>query len=215
MTVTLETVALDPARREGQDGIEPVQGLNGALFIHAEDGGMFGRVQIQADDVGRFALEVGIVAGHVTLQPMRLQARLLPDAVHGILADTQLSRQFAATPVRGTVLRFSASGRKDPGPQLRREHRCGLTGMAGIQPVDAGSQEPLLPAADGGCRGCQPFFDGVPGGAVGQHQDQPGTKCVPGRQRARHRDAAEFPPLVFREHHCIVDAHHIRRNQNQ
>jgi len=201
VTVILETVALDAPRREGQDGIEPVQGLNGGLFIHAEDGSMFGRVQIQADDVGGFALEVGIVTGHVTLQSMWLQACLLPDPMHGILADTQLGRQLAAAPVRGSILWPPARSRQNPRPQLRSEYRCGLTGMAGIQPVDAGSQEPLLPAADGGCGGSQPHLDGVPGGTVGQHQDQPGTKCVSGRQTSRHRDAAEFPPLVFREEH--------------
>jgi len=53
MAVVLKTVALDASRPEGQDRIEPVQGLNRGLFIHAEDGSMFGWVQIQADGAGR------------------------------------------------------------------------------------------------------------------------------------------------------------------
>jgi hypothetical protein len=85
--------------RERQNGVEPVQRLNGGLLVHTKDGRMLGRVQIQADDVSGFGFEIGIGAGHVSLQAMRLQAGLLPDAVHCVLADTQLSSEFAAAPV--------------------------------------------------------------------------------------------------------------------
>ncbi len=54
VAVVLEAVTLGPSGRERQDGIEPIQGLNGGLFVDAEDGRMLGRVQIKADDVGRF-----------------------------------------------------------------------------------------------------------------------------------------------------------------
>ncbi len=79
---------------------------------------------------------------------MRLQTSLFPDAMHTILADTQFGSQFAATPVRGTALRTSASGRENPRPQLRNEYRSRLPGMVGVQPVDGGSEKPLLPATD-------------------------------------------------------------------
>lgn len=42
-------------------------------FINAERRGVFGRVQIEADDVGSLGLKIGIVACHVSLPPERLR----------------------------------------------------------------------------------------------------------------------------------------------
>ena len=78
---------------------------------------MLGRVQIKADDVGSLGFEIGIIAGHVALQAVRLQASFLPDAVHGVLADAQSGGQLAATPVRRAVLGRLARGGKNPRPQ--------------------------------------------------------------------------------------------------
>ena len=65
VAIVLEAVAFGASRRERQDGIETIQGLNGGLLIDAEHGGVLRRAQIQAEDVGRLAFEIGIVAGHV------------------------------------------------------------------------------------------------------------------------------------------------------
>ena len=75
MAVVLEAVTLGSSRRKRQHGIEPIQGLDGGFLIDAEHGGMLRRPKIQADNVGRFAFELRIVAGQVTLQTMRFQAR--------------------------------------------------------------------------------------------------------------------------------------------
>ena len=64
-----------PSRRERQHRIEPVEGLDGALFVHAEDGGMGWRGQIQSDDVHGFRFESWIVGSHEVSQPMRVAAR--------------------------------------------------------------------------------------------------------------------------------------------
>src|ERR1700743_2614904 len=103
VAVIFEAVALGAARRKRQDWIEPIQSLNGSLLIDAENRCMLRRVQIQADDVSRLALEIRIVAGHVPLQTMRFHAGLFPDTMDSILADTQLYRQLAAAPVGGTL----------------------------------------------------------------------------------------------------------------
>ena len=76
---------------------------------------MLRRPQIQADNVGRFAFELRIVAGQVTLQAVGFQARFFPDPIHGVLADSQCARQFAATPMGGTVAGFLAGGRQNAG----------------------------------------------------------------------------------------------------
>ena len=64
-----------PGPGEGQDGVAPVQRLNRGLLIHAEDRRMRRRMEIEADDVRRLALEVGIRTGDVALQAVRLEPR--------------------------------------------------------------------------------------------------------------------------------------------
>jgi hypothetical protein len=81
------------------------------FLIDAEHSGMLRRPQIQADNVGRFAFELGIVAGQVTLQTMRFQARFFPDPMHSVFADSERGRQLTATPMGGTVAGFLAGGR--------------------------------------------------------------------------------------------------------
>src|SRR5271169_473758 len=62
MPVVLEAVPFGASGRERQDGIETIQGLNGGLLIDAEHGCVLRRVQIEAQDVGGFGFELGIVA---------------------------------------------------------------------------------------------------------------------------------------------------------
>lgn len=73
MAVVLKTVAFGASRREGQDRIQAVQGLNGRLLIEAEYGRVPRRIQVQTDD-WRLHFELGIVAGHVSFEAMRLEA---------------------------------------------------------------------------------------------------------------------------------------------
>ena len=72
--------------------------------------------RVEAEDVGRLGFKFRIVAGQVALQPVGLQARFVPDTMHGgVFADTQRSRQLAATPVRGAVAWFLAGGGTESG----------------------------------------------------------------------------------------------------
>jgi hypothetical protein len=75
-------VAFGASRRERQDGIKTIQGLNGGLLIDAEHGCVLGRVQREAEDVGGFGFEVGIVDRHVAFEAVRLEARFLPNPMH-------------------------------------------------------------------------------------------------------------------------------------
>jgi hypothetical protein len=59
-------VRLGPTGGKRQDGIQPIQGLNRALFIHTEDGGVRRRVQLESDNVRRFGFKVRIIADHAT-----------------------------------------------------------------------------------------------------------------------------------------------------
>lgn len=199
MPVVLEAVTLSPSRRERQNRVEPVQSLDGGFLIDAEHGGMLRRPQIQAENVGGFAFELWIVASHVTLQAMGLQARFFPDPMHRVLADSQRGRQFAATPMRGTVAGFLAGGGQNPGAQSRSQQRSLLAGVIGIEPVEPGLEETLLPADDGGSRGLQLPLDRAERRALSQHQDKLGAKDVARGQRAGLSNAAEFQTLVAGE----------------
>ena len=71
-----ETVTFGPARRERQDGIETIKGLNGALFIDTGNSPHGRRLQVETNDCGRLLLELRVIADHVVATPVRLQPRL-------------------------------------------------------------------------------------------------------------------------------------------
>jgi hypothetical protein len=56
-------------------------------------------MEIEAEDIRRLALEVGIRTGRVVLQAVRLEPRPLPHPVHRGRADPQPLRQAADRPV--------------------------------------------------------------------------------------------------------------------
>src|SRR5215469_2150863 len=146
MAIVLEAVTFGASGRKWQNRVQPVQSLNRGLFIDAEHGGVLRRPQIQADNVGRLAFEVGIVAGQVTLQAVRFETGFLPHPMDGVFADAQGRRQFAAAPMGGTVAGFLACSRKNPGPQRRRHNAGLLPGMKRIQSIEPGFEKALLPA---------------------------------------------------------------------
>ena len=141
MPVVLESVTLGTSRRKRQNGVEPVQSLDGGFLIDAEHGGMLRRLQVQAENVGGFTFELGIVAGQITLQAMGTQARFFPDSMDLVLADSQRSCQFAATPMGGTVARFLAGGGQNPSAQSRSQQRGRLAGVIGVSPSSPDSRK--------------------------------------------------------------------------
>jgi hypothetical protein len=90
-------MALGAARRKRQHRIESIQRLNGGLLIDTKHGGMLRRAQVQPDNVSGFGFEIRIVAGHVALQAVRLQASLFPHPTHSVLADAQCCGKLATT----------------------------------------------------------------------------------------------------------------------
>ena len=157
---------------------------------------MLRRVKVQPDNVRGFGFEIRIVAGHVALQAVRLQAGLFPHPRHSVLADAQCCGKLATTPVSGTVLRLLAGSRENPGSQLRSQHGSRLSGMTRIQAVHPRGKEALLPADDGRGTRLQSPLDGVEGSSLGQHQDELGAKNVTRRQGTRLSNAAKFYTLV-------------------
>jgi hypothetical protein len=122
VAVILKTVSLGPARRKGKDRIQSVQGLDSSLFVYAKDGGMIRRGKIKADNVGGLLLKAGILAQHVTAQPVRLKAVASPNSRNGHVIGAKLGRQPTAAPWGGSILRATT------GPlQYTRLELCGIT----------------------------------------------------------------------------------------
>ncbi len=90
MAVVLKSVPLRPSRRQWQHGIQTIQGLDGGLLVDAKHGRMLRRIEVQPDDVGRLGLELGVVGGHVSFQPMRLDSGARPDPRHHHVANAQV-----------------------------------------------------------------------------------------------------------------------------
>jgi hypothetical protein len=86
-------------------------------------------IQVKTDDIGGFRLEIRIVAGQVTPEPMRFQACFFPHPVRHIFADAQMGCEFAATPVRRSIGRVFPGGGQNPGTQGRRQNARRLAGM--------------------------------------------------------------------------------------
>jgi len=87
-SITSYGVRLAPVTSAAPDRVDPT--LEWRLPIHAEHRGILW-IQIQPDDVDRFALELRVIAGHIALQSMRLQPRLAPDALHRAFTDSELA----------------------------------------------------------------------------------------------------------------------------
>lgn len=65
MPEVFKTVTLGPTRGERQHWVEPVESLDGALFIQAKDRGVERGLEIKPDNVGSFMFEIRVVARHV------------------------------------------------------------------------------------------------------------------------------------------------------
>ena len=150
MPEILKAVALGTPGRKGQNGIEAIESLNGALFIHAEHCSVGRRLEIEADNIGRLGFEGRIVAGHVMTPPGRLQTGLGPDTSDPHVTAAQLGGELARTPMRGTVGGLVMQGPiNDPGFQTfgARSHR--LAQMASPETGDAFLQKAVSPEFHG------------------------------------------------------------------
>ena len=180
MSGVFESVAFGSSWRQGQHWIESVERLNGRFLINAEDGGMTGWVQLQTDDVGGFAFEVRIVRGHIALQAVRRQSSLFPQPMDDVFADAERLSQFASTPVGRAIGGFLTCSRQNFRTQCRCQNRWWLAGMICVQSINTSGDEAFFPAAESRCGGLQPFFDLAVRAAFRQHEDQLGSKNIPG-----------------------------------
>jgi hypothetical protein len=61
------------------------------------------RIQVQPDDLSGFLFELRVIAGHVTVQSMRLQVCFTPHVPDQVFAHAQDSRHLAQRPMPGII----------------------------------------------------------------------------------------------------------------
>ena len=197
-------MGLGSARRKGQDRIQAVQGLDGRLFVHAKDGGMIRRVQVEADNVGGLLLEVGILAQHVTAQPVRLKAVPSPNPRNGHVIGAEGRGQPAAAPVGGSVPRTTA------GPlQNTRLKLCGIrphfaTLMTGHEPGQTACQKALSPALDIRSTALKLARDCTHSKPRAQRQNDLGAPGVLGANRSGSNAPVQFSAFRRTNHNSLV-----------
>ena len=117
--VTLVVVGHCPATAllDREAGLRPIERLNLALLVHAQNERLLRRIQIQSDHVGHFFQELGVAREFECLDPMGFQIMGLPDLVHGGLAEPLTPGHRPATPMCHSR-RLGLQGRLDDGGDL-------------------------------------------------------------------------------------------------
>ena len=93
--------AFDLSRAHGQQGCGPVQCLNLTLFIHAQDQGTIGRVQIQAHDIAHLVDEQRIFGQLERFAAVGSQGKCAPNTVNRCPTQARPLGQRARGPVGG------------------------------------------------------------------------------------------------------------------
>jgi hypothetical protein len=119
MSKLLKAMPFGPAGRKRQNGVKPVEGLDSAFLIHAENRRVQRRLKIQANDICRLLFKLRIIADHITTQPMRLQTEMTPDSADAGLAQAQFFGQSIAAPMSRSVARTLAGELQNPRLGLR------------------------------------------------------------------------------------------------
>jgi hypothetical protein len=200
VTEILEPMTLCPSRRERQHGIEPVEGLDGGLFIHTEDGSMDWRGQIESNDVGRFRFEGWIVGSHEVAQAMRLQPVAPPDASDAHVSDAKFACQPTAAPVSAAVIGAAPRPLQHFGLQSGRIGSCLTPAMLGDKTTQAYLAEPIGPALNIGSTAPQSPGDLAHALPARTPQDDIGTAGILGTHAARTQAASKFTTFGWTQH---------------
>lgn len=204
MAVILKAVSLGSAGRKGQNRIQAVEGLDGRLFVYAKDGGVIRRVQIKADNVGGLLLEVGILAQHVTAQPVRLQAVPSPNPRNGHVIGAQRDGQPTAAPVGGSLLRATTGPLQYAGLKLRGIGPHLATLMTGHQSRQTAGQKTLSPALN--IRGTTPQHGGYRTHSKprAQRKNDLSASGILGSNRSRPNAPAQFSAFRRTNHNFLI-----------
>jgi hypothetical protein len=193
-------MAFGPPRRQRQQRIEPVQGLNRRLFVDAEHHRVLRGIEIETNHVRRLGLELGIRRAHVALQAMRLQASGAPRFGDDGVLHPKPARQRSRRPVCGPVWRRATRPRENAGLEGRRQDRRLRPAMPRGETRKAIGLEPALPQRDGPRTAAGLIGDAHIAIPVGQEQDHPRSSRGVRPSTARPLARLQLGPLVSRQH---------------
>ena len=152
MAIILKPVSFSPSRRHRRHRVLAVQGLDGCLFIHTKNSRVLREFDIQADDIGYLCLKVRILRGQVPIQPMRLEAGLLPSSCDHHVVDTQMLGQLAGAPVGRAVRRPASGPGQNPSFHARGQYLGDSAPVAGVETGKTLGEKTLLPLRNIGRR---------------------------------------------------------------
>src|SRR5260370_16299105 len=81
MAIVFKAVSFGSTGRKWQNRIQPIQRLDGTLFVNTEHCSVERRLEVQADDVGSLLFKLRIGAGHITAQSMGFDSRPSPTPI--------------------------------------------------------------------------------------------------------------------------------------
>ena len=193
VAVVFKAVALGPSGRKREDGIEPVESLDGAFFVYTKDRRVGGGLEVKANDIGRFSLKARVLAGHVTTHRMGLQTGRAPGACNGRVAGAEAAGEPTGAPVGRAVAGRMAHGFENAGLSLRALGVGCASAITRGQSRESLGEEALLPGVDGaiGARDLAP--NRTKGVALGEEKNDLGTA----RFGDRDRPASEAPLQFF------------------
>ena len=204
----LKAVPLGASRRQWQHRILAVQRLDRRLLIHGEHRRMCRRVQIQPNDVGRFLLKVRVVARHVAIEPLRLEAMLGPHSRHHHMTHLELCSQPARAPLRGPVGRRMLERPFQNARLQRRGQRAGLLpSVPAEQPCQPLFPKSLAPPIDKRIIAVQLVANRGPGIACLQQQQHPRPSRVIGPPATARRSLVEFDTFRIRKYDRVLHEH--------
>src|SRR6266550_5004411 len=148
MTKIFKTMPFGSARGERQNRVKSVERLDSALLIDTEDRSVYRRLKVQANDVGRLLFKLGVIASHITTQPMRLNTEMAPDTAHARLAKAQLFGQPIAAPAGRAVSGTLTGSLQDPRLGLRCSGSAWTTAITRIEAGQTLLLKALLPLPD-------------------------------------------------------------------
>lgn len=113
------------SRRQGQNRFGPIQCLDLALFIHAQDNGPVRWIEVKAHNISHLLHELWVFGEFEILHTMRLQSERMPDPNDSVLRQTRLRSHQPSAPV-GAVLghRFQRLGYDFFNLLIRNLPRC-------------------------------------------------------------------------------------------
>ena len=200
VTEILEPMTLGPSRRERQHRIEPVEGLDGGLFVHAEDGAMGWRSQIQSNEVGGFRFKSWIVGSHEVAQPMRLQPVAPPDASDAHVPEAEFACQTTAAPLSAAVIGAAPGPLQHFGLQSGRIGSCLTPVMLGDKTAQACLAKPIGPALNIRSAALQSAGDLAHALPARTPQDDIGTAGILATHAARTQATTKFTPFGRTQH---------------